>query len=509
MEQFKLYVHGVPIGHEICPQDTEEDYLRGFYSHDKEVKEASYMQIDILDGKSFYTYLHKKSVSSEIGRPGSYLGITICFAKQHCTNVHLLYEILETIYQKICVGCLIKQESNNERFLVKEIASALFKGNLAVDYIKAAFKQNLDKYLSNSFDSLDGFSNSVGEVKYSLKEVDSPLFYETLRNRRILVSSEYGTVSVAYNNLLKEVEPLREEHARFKQDNAQLKEKNKNLTDEVARLEKELSNAEASADKKYKQQLKEAQAKCGEVEREKKKLEDKIKEAASAVDLIDVPVKTLTRLLASRFPEESKKGHTKDSESHSSKRTENPFKAWLPVVNLVLLLCLLGLCGYGCFLLSQLHEPVAVEQKAKSTEGEGINGDKTTRDKYKSSEYVSLDTGNNDNSETPNGVKANDSVADTSYDDFALCKINISHYSGSGNLVKGTEYGLSVVKKADGSAAKVPDGSWTATTNSELPGITIAGNKFKVDVAVSQPTNVLVYYVVEGQRVLTRTITVE
>ena len=77
------------------------------------------------------------------------------------------------------------------------------------------------------------------------------------------------------------------------------------------------------------------------------------------------------------------------------------------------------------------------------------------------------------------------------------------------NLVKGTEYGLSVVKKADGSAAKVPDGSWTATTNSELPGITIAGNKFKVDVAVSQPTNVLVYYVVEGQRVLTRTITVE
>ncbi|MBR2192336.1 MAG: hypothetical protein IJ910_03380 [Bacteroidaceae bacterium] len=492
MTQFNLYVHGVPIGHEVCPRDAEEDYLKDFYSHDKEIKETSYMQIDIVNGKSFYTYLHKKNVSSEIGRPGSYLGLTVCFSKQFCTNVHMLYEILETIYQKICIGCLIKLESGNERFLVKEIASAQFKGNLAVDYIKAAFRQNMEKYLAESFDDLDGFSNSVGEVKFSLKEVDSPLFRDTFKNRRILVSPEYGTVSVAYNNLLKEVEPLREEHGRFKQDNALLKEKNKSLTDEVARLEKELSNAEASAGKKYKKQLEEAQAKCDEVESEKKKLEDKIKEAASAVDLIDVPVKTLTRLLANRFPEESKKGYKEYSEPHSPKRTENPIKTWLPMVNLVLLLCLLGLCGYGCYALSKLPKSTAVVQKEEPAEVEEVN------DKYPTSE---------ENTERESNTS--DIEEQPSYDDFALCKINISHYSGSGNLIKGKEYGLSVVKKVDGSAAKVPDGSWTATTNSELPGITITGNKFKVDVAVSQQTNVLVYYVVEGQRVLTRTIKVE
>ena len=492
MAQFNLYVHGVPIGHEVCPRDAEEDYLRDFYSHDKEIKETSYMQIDIVNGKSFYTYLHKKNVSSEIGRPGSYLGLTVCFSKQFCTNVHMLYEILETIYQKICIGCLVKLESGNERFLVKEIASAQFKGNLTVDYIKAAFRQNMEKYLSDSFDDLDGFSNSVGEVKFSLKEVDSPLFRETLKNRRILVSPEYGTVSVAYNNLLKEVDPLREEHGRFKQDNAQLREKNKSLSEEVARLEKELSNAEASASKKYKKQLEEVQAKCDEIEGEKKKLEDKIKEAASAVNLIDVPVKNLTRLLASRFPEESKKGYKKDSESHSPKRTEDLVKTWLPMVNLVLLLCLLSLCVYGCYALSKLPESTAVVQKAEPTEVEEV-GDKHTT----SEENTERESNTSDTEEQP------------SYDDFASCKINISHYLGSGNLVKGTVYGLSVVKRADGSAAKVPDGSWTATTNSELPGITITGNKFSVDEAVSQQTNVLVYYVVEGQRVLTRTITVE
>lgn len=504
MAQFNLYVHGVPIGHEVCPHDAEEDYLKDFYSHDKEIKETSYMQIDIVNGKSFYTYLHKKNVSSEIGRPGSYLGLTVCFSKQFCTNVHMLYEILETIYQKICIGCLIKLESGNERFLVKEIASAQFKGNLAVDYIKAAFRQNMEKYLADCFDDLDGFSNSVGEVKFSLKEVDSPLFRDTLKNKRIFVSPEYGTVSVAYNNLLKEVEPLREEHGRFKQDNALLKEKNKNLTEEVARLEKELSNAEASAGKKYKKQLEEVQAKCDEVEREKKKLEDKIKEATCAVDLIDVPVKTLTRLLASRFPEENKKGHKKDSETHSPNRPENSFKTWLPMVNLVLLLCLLGLCGYGCYALSKLPESAAVVQETELDEDEDVDDNTTSEE---STETETSDATENEVAETDSDTSFTEDQL--SYDDFASCKINISNYSGSGSLVKGTEYSLSVVKKDGGRAAKVPNGVWMATTNSELPGITITGDTFIVDEAVSQQTNVLIYYVVEDQQVLTRIITVE
>ena len=504
MDQFNLYVHGVPIGHEVCPRDAEEDYLRVFYSHDKEIKETSLMQIDIVNGKSFYTYLHKKNVRSEIGRPGSYLGLTVCFSKQYCTNVHMLYEILETIYQKICIGCLIKQESGSERFLVKEIASAQFKGNLAVDYIKAAFKQNMEKYLSNNFEDLDGFSNSVGEAKFSLKEVDSPLFRETLKNRRILVSPEYGTLSVAYNNLLKEFDPLKEEHGRFKQDNAQLRERNKNLSIEVARLEKELSNAEVSAGKKYKKQLEEAQTKYDEIVREKKQLEDKIKEAASAVDLIDVPVKTLTRLLASRFPEEGKKGTKKVAEDYSPRRSENPekFKSWLPMVNFVLLLCLLALCGYCFYALSKLPEPVAIAQVVEPAEDEEEEDNETNEE-----EFSETDVHGNDAAGTEQDTVTVEEPP--SYDSFANCKINILRYSGSGNLVKGTEYSLAIVKKADGGNAKVPEGSWTATTNSELPGITINGSKFKVDETVVQPTNVLICYVVEGQRVLTRTITVQ
>ena len=35
MEQFDLYVHGVPVGHEMCGCNEELDYIKGFYNHDK------------------------------------------------------------------------------------------------------------------------------------------------------------------------------------------------------------------------------------------------------------------------------------------------------------------------------------------------------------------------------------------------------------------------------------------------------------------------------------------
>lgn len=493
MAQFNIYVHGVPIGHEVCPRDAEEDYLKDFYSHDKEIKETSFMQIDVVNGKSFYTYLHKKNVSSEIGRPGSYLGLTVCFSRQYCTNVYMLYKILDTIYQKICIGCLIKQESENERFIVKEIASAQFKGNFAVDYIKSVFKQNYEKYLPDSFEDLDGFSNAVGEVKFSLKEVDSPLFYDTLKNKRILVSPEYGTISVAYNNLLKEMVPLKEEHGRYKQDNERLQKENKNLTEKVAGLENDLSIANTSAKKKYEKQLEDIQKKYNEAKNEKERLEDKIKNAAGAVDLMDEPFNTLTRLLASRFQEESKKSHTKDTVHYPTRRQNNTCKSWLPMVYLVLLILIFFFCCYGCYVVSKLQKTDDIVRDVKKSEEVAKNKDNisSTKDYTWSSSEVKT------------------TEVSPSFDDFNSCKINISHYSGEGNLVKNTMYGLSVVKVKGGTPANVPAGEWVATTDSHLPGININGNSFKVDDKVTQNTNVRICYVVNGEQKLSRIVIVK
>ncbi len=286
MEQFDLYVHGVPVGHEICGCNEELDYIKGFYNHDEKVEVSTLLQIDIVNGKSFYTYLRKKNVRNAEGRPGSYFGLTVSFSGRYCTNVQMLYKILDVIYKQICIDCLIKSENGVDRFLVKQISTASYKNQNAVDYINAVFKNNIENL---HFNNLNGSSSSKVEEKFSLEEVDSPLFHDTLQQRRILVSPEYKPASMAYNSLLKKQGLIQNENERLKTTDIQQKEKIDNLSKEVERLEKELSDATKSASQEYKKQLKDLQKQLKNCEEEKDKLAAKIIEATSAVDLIDEP----------------------------------------------------------------------------------------------------------------------------------------------------------------------------------------------------------------------------
>lgn len=359
MEQFDLYVHGVPVGHEICGCDRELDYIKGFYNHDVKVEVSSMLQIDVMNGSSFYTYLRKKNVRNAEGRPGSYFGLTVSFADRYCTNVQMLYEILDAIYRQVCVNSLIKAETGGDRFLVKQISTASYKNHFAVDFIKAVFKNNVENL---QFGNLKGFSSSSSEAKFSLSEVDSPLFRETLKSKRILVSPEYGTASVAYNNLLKEVEPIRNENVQLKTANTQLTESKNGLSKEVERLEKELADLNVSASKKYKKQLDDLQAQLEKCRQEKDNLDAKIKEATSAVDLIDEPFKKLTRLLAGRFQEKDENDGKKTPKGRPASRSKHPKKIWFAMGNLILLLVVAVLCGLCYHAVSQLSESVAIMQ---------------------------------------------------------------------------------------------------------------------------------------------------
>lgn len=485
MEQFDLYIHGVPVGHEICGCDRELDYIKGFYNHDVKVEVSSMLQIDVMNGSSFYTYLRKKNVRNAEGRPGSYFGLTVSFTDRYCTNVQMLYEILDAIYRQVCVNSLIKAETGGDRFLVKQISTASYKNHLAVDFIKAAFKNNVENL---QFGNLKGFSSSSSEAKFSLSEVDSPLFRETLKSKRILVSPEYGTASVAYNNLLKEVEPIRNENVQLKAANTQLTESKNGLSKEVERLEKELAELNVSASKKYKKQLDDLQAQLKECEQERNRLDAKIKEATSAVDLIDEPFKKLTRLLAGRFQEKDENDGEKAPKSRLASRPEHSKTTWFAMGNLILLLFVAALCGYCCHAVSKLSESVDMIQKH---EPQGAQAAADTTAVVQESGQDEAAAG------TETGTKQSD------YDDYSECYIDISP-SPTNNKIKKGKYTLSVMF-SDGNVkrkAKVPAGIWEGT-----PGININGETFTVDTTAA--INVQIFYTVERIHQITRTITVE
>ena len=479
MEQFDLYVHGVPVGHEICGCNEELDYIKGFYNHDVKIEVSTLLQIDIVNGKSFYTYLRKKNVRNAEGRPGSYFGLTVSFSDCYCTNVQMLYEIFDAIYKQICIDCLIKSENEVDRFLVKQISTASYKNHNVVDFIKAAFKNNVENL---QFGNLRGFSSSNVEAKFSLKEVDSPLFHETLRQRRILVSPEYRTASVAYNNLLKELEPIQNENERLKTVNAQLTERKDNLSKEVERLEKELSDIVASANKKYKKQLEDLQKELKDCEEERDKLDAKIREATSAVDLIDEPFKKLARLLAGRFPEKDEKVGKKSSEIHSEYRTQYKETKWFTMGNIILLFVVAVLCGYCCYAVSQLSKSVA------------LISNQTDPQSVVDTVYVTKETEEN--------IVLTGEVP--TYDNYQDCRIDISPAPENGNIIKkGITYNLSVLNK-NRTEANIPTGNFEGTY-----GITITEKTFEVNSDAQPTNNVQIFYTVNQEHKITRTLTIE
>ena len=477
MEQFDLYVHGVPVGHEMCGCNEELDYIKGFYNHDKEVEVSTLLQIDIVNGKSFYTYLRKKNVRNAEGRPGSYFGLTVSFSDRYCTNVQMLYEILDAIYKQICINCLIKSENGVDRFLVKQISTASYKNQNAVDYIKRVFKNNIENL---HFDNLNGSSSSKAEEKFSLMEVDSPLFHETLQQRRILVSPEYKMASVAYNNLLKELEPIQDENERLKTANTQLANRKDSLYKEVERLENELSDITASASKKYKKQLEDLQKELKDCKEEKDKLDAKIKEATSAVDLIDEPFKKLARLLASRFQDKDEKIGKKSSEN----RTQHKETKWSSMGNIILLLVVAALCGYCCYAVSQLSKSVNLIQNLADT--------RTAVDTV----YVAKET-------EENIVLKEEAQI---YDNYQDCRIDISPAPEDGKIIKnGITYKLSVLNKNNRTTANIPSGNFEGTYEIKITG----GNEFTVNPNAKPTDNVQIYYTVDNRHVITRTLTIK
>ena len=480
MEQFDLYVHGVPVGHEICGCNEELDYIKGFYNHDEKVEVSTLLQIDIVNGKSFYTYLRKKNVRNAEGRPGSYFGLTVSFSDRYCTNVQMLYEILDAIYKQICIDCLIKPENGVDRFLVKQISTASYKNQNAVDYIKRVFKNNIENL---HFDNLNGSSSSKAEEKFSLMEVDSPLFHETLQQRRILVSPEYKMASVAYNNLLKELEPIQDENERLKTANTQLANRKDSLYKEVERLENELSDITASASKKYKKQLEELQKELKDCKEEKDKLDAKIKEATSAVDLIDEPFKKLARLLASRFQDKDEKIGKKSSEKHSACRTQYKETKWSSMGNIILLLVVAALCGYCCYAVSQLSKSVNLIQNRADT--------RTTVD------TVSV------NSEIGDETVVNDNVDALAADYYKDYRIDITPSPVKDTIIRGTVYTLSIKKKNGREMVSNLNGFFAGSS-----GIEISGNTFSTN-NVSNINNVQIYYTVNNRNVITRTLIIK
>ncbi len=485
MIKYNLYLHGVPIGHDVWGPEEDQNYLNRFYKDNIEVKESAILRAEIHHGKTFYTYLRKNAVLNAEKRPGSFIGISLSFDGLYCNNVYLLYKIFDAIYKKICVGSIIGKEGKNEIFLIRKFSEA----DSILGKINVAFGQQLEKLLSNNFSALDSNFKQDGEENYNLLDIDSPSFVESFKAHVILISQEFPSKNDELSDVLQQIQPIRKQYEELKESakswehqakvlnttNESLNKQISGLGEQIDTLKKELAIADKKASAKYELQIRNLEGQLKKMgqdleklsrenesyQEEIRRMQDAIKEGESEKELYDLfkqikePLNTFLRQTASRFQggtSNYKRINFKDAENTSKKGI---FKVRLSWINSILLVLVFAISVY--FLVASCYG---------GNNGNGIN--EKEFNELKNAYYHLRDSVDSLPLSVENTVKVEDTQQENVMGQQSEHTINIAGYSGSGPLYINRTYTLNV-KDYDGMCI------WSA----EGPA-TIAGNRLTV-----------------------------
>lgn len=432
MVKIKVYIHGVPIGHEMCGCETKEErkYLEQFY--DLKSTADTLLVIDILEGISYYTYLKKGNFTNQEGRSNSYFGITVSFGNQTCDNVYVLYDIIEQVYTKVVLKTLVKESNNGASFIVRQIETAKIQNFSAIDFITQIVEKNIINLIGEAFTPINGSISTSGRISFNLAEVDSPLFHNAVNTKRVIVSANFPSSSYALVALNQKIAPIQNENSQLKGENELLHKNEEVLKNEINDLRLQLKQAEENSSQKHRDQLSKLQQELDQVIEERNSLKDKMDKAVEAIVLIQEPSEKLMRLLASRFRKEGSLDNQCSAKENHPNWKKDKYLAWLPVCNTILLLFA---CVFSIVIICSLRHSF-VNANVDDVKENQIAQQVGTEDSIEACDTAATDSPTYDN------VSSNPI---TEYDDCSKCKIDIENFSEDKGLEKGTNYMLSIM----------------------------------------------------------------
>ena len=237
----------------------------------------------------------------------------------------------------------------------------------------------IEPYLQPLGNTGDTF-NKV-KMRYSLKEVDSPLFFDYFKRQSIIVSPNLEPAQTVNQAIKRQLADVNGQKGNLEIANARLKSENDALANENQSLSNQLRASESLSEKKHsasidklKEQLKSTEEELRSTRKDRDDLAAKIREAKSSVEQIDKPVQKLTRLLAGRFPESNKAADGKTESGKQSSSNENSRKVRHEgfgniLLGIIIILCL-AILYFVAFKPDLWHN--------RSNESQANNGAKTT-----------------------------------------------------------------------------------------------------------------------------------
>lgn len=507
MAKYKVFLHGVPIGHEMCGATTEaeRDYLKQFYGTKSDA--STMMQTDIVNGVSYYSYIRKNDFSNAEGRPGSYFGITVSLGRNICKDVASLYNILDATYKEICVGSIVRESANGGMFLVREINAAKYKGRAVLDCAQGIVEKNIDGLIGGNLAPIDGNVNTRGIAKFHISEVNSPLFIDATLSKTVLVSPAFEPTSSAYDKLASKYSSLETEYVKYKDKADRLEENLRQLERSNADLQKEMAEAASRADVRYKKELggvkkelaglKQRLTQC---ESERDNLKKRLSQATSAIEKIDESYRQLSHLMTGRAQGTGKEGPVQVSMYRNKKQSSSNQnqKVRLSLVNLVLLLLVFIIAIILLFAVKNSNKTVAALESTVTSQMEDYKA------MVQNGSAIAVNVNEAGETET---YDEDEFIGGTASPDWSVYKIDLRGYNGK--FQKGRSYPLSL-KKKDGSPIddNAEGGTWEVSNG--IPGILITDeNKLYIGDAAVEGTDIQVFYSVDGIHKVTGTLTIQ
>lgn len=299
----RVYIHGRPQGQDIwckSPAPDDEFYLNPFLDSKIGEDMNAVLQVDMWHQNAYYSYIHRRNVVEKGNRPNAYFAITVCFEKQYCTQVATLYELLETIYKQLCLNNIIEKSGDQEHFLVAQFQE---KESVLVQ-ITNVIQQNIEKYISNSSETIESKQDTIStQIKsYSTVDVDSPQFITDCLAHRVLVSPSIMTkdrlpqelqqkivaIEAQKAEVLKEKNRWQSDAEHSQEENTALTRKQKELQEQVVELQKQINSIKDEVRREYQAQIKQLQNDLSTLQSSTNNLNNQLRQERSAkADLLN------------------------------------------------------------------------------------------------------------------------------------------------------------------------------------------------------------------------------
>lgn len=250
-----LFVHGVPKGQKIWgPQEDDRLYIESFYGRKTDVSVQLLVETFRIGDSinCYYTYLRSGNLKDKDGRAGSYFALTVR-VNAYYSDVSNMYNILDAAYRKFIIGTILVDKAAFTNFNVLDFEDVSAKlSDLEKEIVGYIGQFSVD----SDFVSLDGFVvNPKTEIKgVNLYECNSEnLLSHVKTNGNVSVSPMYPMIELMNLTLQKESEIEQvKKNAQIDKDNAinAVKEEYASSGQTISTLSQKLSDLNGKLEKK-------------------------------------------------------------------------------------------------------------------------------------------------------------------------------------------------------------------------------------------------------------------